>query len=129
MTKEERLAYQRERRKQNGNADTKKYEKTKQGFLMRLYRNMSSRVLGIQKQKQHLYLNKSLLSREDFYSWANSSENFHYMFKVWEDSGYDRKLCPTVDRKDSSKGYEEDNMRWLTHSENSALGALARYGK
>ena len=129
MTKEERLAYQRNRRKQNGNADTKKYEKTKQGFLMRLYRNMSSRVLGIQKQKQHLYQNKSLLSREAFYSWANNSDIFHSMFQVWENSGYDRKLCPTVDRKDSSKGYEEENMRWLTHSENSALGALAQHGK
>ena len=51
---EEQLRKQRERRKRTGNATIKKYEKSPKGFLMRLYRNMQSRVTGVQKQKFHL---------------------------------------------------------------------------
>lgn len=36
------------------------------------------------------------------------------------------KLAPTVDRKDPSKGYEIENMEWVTHSENSSRGAINR---
>lgn len=126
MTREEENRKQRERRKRNGNSVTRKYEKTINGFLMRLYRNMESRTSGIQKQKYHLYKNKFLLDREIFYEWAKSSEEFKIMFKMWEDSNYERKLTPTVDRENSELGYTLDNMRWLTHSENSRLGSISR---
>jgi len=121
-------AWQRARRKANGNSYTKKYERTKKGFLMRKYRNMQSRVRGIQSKKSHLYMGKSLLPREEFYEWALGCESFHMMFEVWESSDYDRKLCPTVDRIDSEQGYEVRNMRWMTHSENSRRGCESRYG-
>lgn len=101
-----------------------KYEKTMTGFLMRLYRNMQSRVTGVQKLKFHLYEGKSLLPRKEFYDWANKSEQFHLLYEIWTQSKYDRKLTPSVDRIDSSKGYELDNMRWITHSENSRLGSF-----
>lgn len=125
ITKNER---QRELRKLNNNSYTKKYEKTPRGFLMRLYRNMQSRVNGVQKKKSHLYKGKELLSREDFYLWAfyGSERQFFNMFEEYENSGYDRKLAPTVDRIDSSKGYTLGNMRWLTHSENSRLGSISK---
>ena len=126
ITKHEKeLAYQRKRRKEVGNIYTLRYEKTPNGFLMRLYRNMQSRVTGVQSKKAHLYLGKYLLPRDQFYKWAKSSEDFKEMFKIWVASGYDRKLTPTVDRIDSSIGYKLDNMQWLTHSENSRKGALS----
>jgi len=126
MTEDE-LKKQREYRASNGNAVTKRYEKTKNGFLMRLYRNMQSRTSGVQKEKYHLYKGCDLLSREDFYAWAKSSCVFHDMFRAWEDSGYERKMSPSVDRIDSSKGYSIDNMEWVTHSENSRRGAKSRW--
>ena len=128
MTEREKKL-QRERRKRNGNKTTRKYEKTKKGFLMRLYRNMESRVKGIQVKKAHLYYGKELLSRESFYAWAYKSIDFDVMFNDWEESNYDRKLTPTVDRINSDLGYTEDNIRWLTHSENSALGSLSKKRK
>lgn len=128
MTEKERVQ-QRKRRAANGNAATKKYEKTKKGFLVRLYRNMQSRVTGVQKEKAHLYQGLELLDREKFYSWAHKSPDFHTMFSKWEKSQYDRKLTPTVDRIDSSKGYVLGNMQWLTHSENSRRGNISRYSK
>ena len=126
-TLEERNKTQREKRKRTGNWDYKKYEKTKNGFLMRLYQNMLSRVSGIQKAKYHLYAGCTLLPRVDFYSWAKSSEDFLRLFREWEWSGYDRKLTPSVDRIDSTYGYQLDNMEWVTHSENSRRGSMNRH--
>jgi DNA-binding GntR family transcriptional regulator len=133
MNQEQRNAQQRESRKLNGNLHTKKYEKTKNGFLMRLYRNMESRVKGIQKIKAHLYEGKSLLTRDEFYAWTEANAEFHKLFKEWEDSNYERRLTPSVDRIDSSLGYEIHNMEWIPFHENCRRGALAKlklyYGK
>jgi|LakMenEpi03Aug12_release.lakeMendotaPanAssembly.Ray.scaffolds.fasta_scaffold657284_2 hypothetical protein len=129
MTKEkilERNARQREYRKSNGNRLTKRYEKTKKGFLMRLYRNMESRIVGVQKEKYHLYEGKELMCREDFYSWALMNKDFHSLFEAYELSCYDRKLCPSVDRIDSKIGYRIENIEFVTHSENSRRGAISK---
>ena len=116
------MKQQREYRARTNNASTKKYERTVNGKLMRIYRNMESRVKGIQKKKQHLYVGKSILPREQFYEWAKSSEEFYKLYSDWVHSDYDRKLAPTVDRINPELGYELSNMQWLTHSENSRRG-------
>lgn len=123
----DRLAYQKEYRAATGNAATKKYEKTKRGFLMRAYRNMQSRIEGIQRAKAHLYDGLNLLQREAFYCWAMEDPSFHTLFDIWEQNGYQRRLTPSVDRIDSSVGYQLDNMEWVTHSENSRRGALSKH--
>lgn len=124
MDKETKNRLQRERRQKSNNAVTKKYEKTVNGFLMRLYRNMKSRIGGVQKQKYHLYEGKELLDRKEFYDWAKSNVTFVRLFEDYEKSGYDRKLAPSVDRINSGKGYEISNMEFVTHSENSRRGGL-----
>jgi hypothetical protein len=116
---EKYLARQRERRRLNGNSITKRYEKTKKGFLMRAYRNMQSRVTGVQWKKYHLYQNLELMPREDFYGWALHNNTFNDLYETWVASGYDRKLSPSVDRINASVGYIHGNIQWLTHSENS----------
>lgn len=127
ITKEEKLKRQREYRIKNKNSCTFKYEKTVNGFLMRLYRNMKERIDGTQKEKWHLYKGKYLLPKENFYIWARKSTKFKRMFRNWEESGYNQKLTPTVDRKNSRWGYFLGNMRWLTNSENSRLGGINRW--
>lgn len=104
----------------------RRYEKTKAGFLMRAYRNMKSRITGVQKSKHYLYAGKALLGKADFYLWAQDSAEFHLLFAAYEASGYDRKLAPSPDRLDSSRGYEPANMEWVTHSENSRRGGRAK---
>jgi hypothetical protein len=116
---------QRERRKINRNWDYKKYEKTKNGFLMRTYRNMLSRVLGIQKLKAHLYQGLGIIKKEDFYKWSLNDFNFNELFSKWVDSGYNRKISPSIDRIITELGYEEGNIQWITHSENSRKGATS----
>lgn len=120
------LEKQRAYRKANGNACTLKYERTKHGKLMRIYRNMKSRIEGVQWQKRHLYAGKYLLPKDEFYIWAIASPDFHRLYSEWVESGYDRKLAPSVDRKDSSIGYRPWNMEWVTHSENSRRGAVSK---
>lgn len=104
-------------------AKHKSYEKTPRGYIMRKYRNMKSRITGVQKQKYHLYKGLTLLSKEDFYEWAIDHKDFISLFSDYEASGYERKLAPSVDRIDSDKGYEISNMEWVTHSENSRRGS------
>ena len=125
-TREQRNEYQRKNRKENGNAHTLKYERTKKGKIMRIYRNMLSRVTGVQKQKYHLYRGKEILPKSAFYNWAISSPDFAVLFDAWVESGYERKLSPSVDRVDSSQGYRIDNMEWVTHSENSRRGCAGK---
>jgi len=120
-------ARQREYRKKNSNACTKKYERTKKGKLMRTYRNMQSRVSGIVKQKAHLYSGVDVLTREEFYEWSLNNEDFNALYEQWVLSGYDKKLSPSIDRIDTSLGYVIGNIRWLTHSENSRLGGINRW--
>lgn len=123
-------AKQRDRRARSGNAATRKYEKTKNGFLMRLHRNIRSRVLGIQKAKSHLYAHiDNVVDRKDFYEWSLSSQKFHALFDEWVASGYDRKKTPSVDRVDPAGGYSFDNMEWVTHSENSRRSSVTRKAK
>ena len=125
-SQEEKNKYQREYRAKTKNSCTNKYEKTKKGFLVRKYRNMQSRVTGVQKLKAHLYQNLSILDRQLFYKWSLSNKEFKKLFQKWEKSNYERRLCPSVNRINSGKGYELDNMEWITHSENSRLGSISQ---
>ena len=120
---------QRERRKATGDQSTKRYEKTKGGYLMRSYRNMLSRVSGVQSKKAHLYEGLDILTKEEFYEWSINDETFNSLFDGYRESGYDMRLAPSVDREDSSLGYNLDNMRWLPHWKNSQLGSLSRHNK
>lgn len=126
MNIEQLRAKRRAYNKKTGYAAYHKYEKTPNGFLMRMHHNMHERVSGIQKKKHHLYAGIKLIPREEFYVWAKASPKFWELYDVWKASGYNRKLTPTVDRVDPTKGYEIENMEWVTHSENSRRSSITR---
>jgi len=117
------MAQQRAYRRKNGNIQTQKYErKNPKGFMMRVYRNMLSRVTGVQRKKFHLYEGLELLPKEEFYSWALAPDSdFWSLWTTWQMTGQRQADCPSIDREDPTKGYILDNMRWLPHSENSRL--------
>ena len=124
--KEKRNLKQRLIRAKTNNKSTKKYEKTKKGFLMRCYRNMLSRVKGVTKNKNHLYLGLEILDKNVFRDWSLHDESFNKLFTIWENSDYDRKKTPSIDRIDSNKGYTLDNIKWVTFSENCRRGAITK---
>lgn len=114
-------------RYKNSNSCTRKYEKTPKGYLVRTYRNMLSRVTGVLKNKSHLYKGKEILTKEEFYEWSLNSEDFNLLFKNYLLSSFEPKKAPSIDRIDSTRGYSIDNLRWLSHSENSRLGAISKH--
>jgi len=120
---------QKNYRRLTKNLSSKKYEKTKKGFLVRLYRNMQSRVTGVKKDQFYLYAGCRLLDRKDFYRWAENNEEFHRLFAAWEASGYELRSTPAVSRIDTHYGYELWNMEWVTQSETSRRGAMNRWNK
>jgi hypothetical protein len=111
----------------NNNLWTRNYEKTKKGFLVRMYRNMTSRVDGIQKKSIHLYGGLDILPKDEFYEFAFNDSEFHRLFKQWEDSLYQRRLCPSIDRIDAKFGYVLGNIQFLTMSENSSKTSRRKY--
>lgn len=115
---------QAEYRKRTHCFATKSYEKTLNGYIMRMYRNMASRINGIQKAKAHLYFGKEIMSKYEFYAIVKSSSDFSVLFDRYKESGFELKCAPSVDRIDSTLGYTHDNIRFITHSENSRLGGL-----
>lgn len=119
--KQRKNAAQKARRLADGNADTKKYEKTFNGFLMRTYRNMKSRVKGI-TNKAYLWQGKTLIDKDQFYVWCHSHDGLKQLFKAWQDSGYNRRLTPSVDRIDSRLGYVFENMEWVPFYVNCSRG-------
>ena len=127
MTREEANERQRLQRQASGNAYTKRYEKTVNGFLMRAHRNMRSRAFGIQAKKANLYSHiVDVVDRPNFYAWAKSDPSFSELWSQWVASGHDRKLTPSVDRIDSNGDYVLENMQWVTHSENSRRGGASK---
>ena len=127
MTREQKNKHQREQRALNGNYHTKKYEKTEKGFLVRTYRNMLSRVSGVTKNKNHLYLGLEILDKKTFYEWSLNNVNFRELFTYWIMVDYERRYTPSIDRIDSKEGYTIDNIQWITFSENCKRGSNSRF--
>lgn len=96
---------------------------------MRVYRNMTSRVGGIQKKKYHLYEGLEILPRKEFYEWAWDNPEFWRLYTRWTKEGYDQRLTPSINRIDSNKGYVLGNVEWVTHSVNSSLGGSSHKRK
>ena len=92
---------------------------------------MKNRVVGKSTRSPELYIGKPVVSREAFYCWARPSAVLLNLYKNWEESGFDTRLAPSINRIFSSKGYTFDNMEWVTASENSKLAQVGRiyYGK
>ena len=61
------------------------------------------------------------LSKDQWNKWCYEPENykkFMAYYKAWVDTGFLNKAAPSIDRIKSNKGYELDNLQWLSLSEN-----------
>jgi hypothetical protein len=100
---------------------------SKHQYILYTYNRMAQRVRGQNKTKRHLYLGLPICSRKEFYSWAMKHETFHKLWDEWKEAGMPSRLIPSIDRIIPESGYVLYNMDWLTHSENSRLGAISRW--
>jgi len=76
----------------------KKRHQTKNGLISKIYTNQkcSSRKRG---HKEPLY------TKAELELWLLAKPLFHKLFNEWVNSGYDRMLSPSVDRKKDDQGY------------------------
>ncbi|WYV99233.1 endonuclease VII [Pseudomonas phage vB_PpuM-KoPa-4] len=116
-----KYARQKELAEQNGRQAQSKYRKTYRGYLAVTYSNMKGRVNGRVKKSRHLYEGLQICTKEEFYAWGDTPE-FRAMLDYYKQTGYDQRFAPSVDRIDTARGYEIDNMRWLQQRVNSSLG-------
>lgn len=123
MVKNQDLVNMKDRREYQRN-----YSKGLKGRLVRCYNHMYQRCNG-----NHIgykrYKGLDVLSRDDFYNYSLNDKDYLRLHSDWVNSNYKRGLCPSIDRIDSSRGYTLDNIRWVTHSENSRLGSVSRWSK
>lgn len=93
------------------------------GFLSALYTTIKKRVDGRCTKRPDLYKGLTLLPKDAFMNWAKNNPDFLSLYKRWFSSNFDRKLTPTVNRMNSSKGYTLNNIEWMTNSQNCGLSS------
>jgi len=101
-------------------------ERSIRGFLLGRYRFMKRRINDKLAVNAKYYVGKELLKKQDFLNANMGNTEFLKLFKNWTAHGYIRKLAPSVNRIDSSKGYTLDNMEWVTMSQNSVLANVVK---
>jgi hypothetical protein len=107
------------RTKEEQNKINKDYRYTFIGKIKRTYSQMYMRVSP--NCKQYLsYKGLKICSKEDFITCSMRCPIFKKLYRAWMDSGWERRLSPSIDRIDGRKGYTLDNIRWITAYNNSA---------
>jgi hypothetical protein len=96
----------------------KKYRNSPRGYLNRIYNGVKTRCTNTKNKRTKSYHGLDFMTWEEFLEWG-FTEELVAMHKNYLDSGKDRKLAPSVDRIDPTKGYVKGNVQWLTLSENS----------
>ena len=61
-------------------------------------------------------------SKEDFYAWVTSQQEFVKLYTNWVDSNYDTDKIPSVDRKDDNNPYTINNIQLMTWESNNKKG-------
>jgi len=92
-------------------------------FLDYKYSSMKRRVSGKSTNRPDLYSGKAIVPKDAFMVWAKNNPDFLSLYKRWVSCNFDRKLTPTINRINSSRGYTLDNMEWMTNSQNCGLSA------
>jgi hypothetical protein len=95
-------------------------------FLSCVYSSMNQRVKGKNTSRPDLYMGLPILPRDIFYTWSKNHPDFLALYKRWFSNNFDRKLTPTVNRMNSSKGYVLGNIEWVTNSQNCGLSSSVR---
>lgn len=95
-------------------------------FLSNLYYGMQRRVNGKSTKRPDLYIGKPIMPKDVFLSWSKNHPDFLALYKRWVMSNFDRKMTPTLNRMNSTKGYTLNNVEWMTNAQNCGLAGSVR---
>lgn len=99
----------------------KKYQTTPKAYVI----NMYDRMLRRPDYKRTYKGKKPTFTLDELREFIKTT-NFTELFDGYVGSGRKLALAPTVDRIDNDKGYDIDNIRVITHSENASKGSYER---
>ena len=68
------------------------------------------------------YIGLPICSKAEFVEWSLAQPELTVMFDSWVAAEWPRRLCPSIDRLNSTLGYTLDpmNLQWITWSENAS---------
>ena len=108
----------KKRWKQYRNYDWARHHTNKERFLAHKYLGMKARALGKGGHPTGA-TGKPFLTKEEWQEWCEATSLvFDNLWEQWKKSGFERRFTPSVDRIDNSKGYEKDNLQWMTMEKN-----------
>lgn len=90
--------------------DWKIHYRTAKGYAAQMYKQMNKRAAKKGMQ---------IMKRSEFLRWTEVSDEYQRLHREWEAADYERRLAPSIDRRNNEKGYEKDNLQFLTQRENS----------
>ena len=104
-----------------------RYKRSVIGIIKQTYADMKKRVSNPQYK---YWYGKPLLSQNEFELFVdNNIDIFNKLYEDWILSGHKNKLKPSIDRKDSSIGYIESNMQFITTEENREKARVKKFWK
>lgn len=115
MTNEERSIYNKkysEDNKESLKCKTKKRNRTKEGLVSLVY---LSQIFSSKRRNHKL----PTYSKEMLKEWVFKQTNFEQLYNNWVNSGYKKKLKPSVDRLNDYKGYSFCNIQLITFGQNN----------
>lgn len=87
-------------------------------YLGTCYSELSRRVKTFDPLRPNYY-GKKKCTKEQFINKFLNDKDFLKLYKQWQDSGFKRKSAPTIDRIKNNLNYKLDNLRFISHYENS----------
>lgn len=103
--------------------DRKRQRENKTRIFNHRYTQIKQRVEG-RAIRDYRVKGKALLSYDEYCRWLVANmETFDLLYTSWKESGFERSLTPSIDRINNNKGYEADNMQWVTVSYNAVKRA------
>lgn len=87
-------------------------------YMRAIYNGMCWRCKNLDR-----YKNLRIVSRKNWDIWCcNNIDSFLSLYENWQNSGFCQRLAPSIDRIDNNRGYEFNNMQWLTLGQNAKKG-------
>lgn len=93
--------------KECSNKQVGDFIKTKKGLALRIYTTQ----ISSSKKRNH---KPPSYTKEELYNWILKQSNFQELYDNWVNSGYSKKLKPSVDRLKDDEGYTLINIRLTT---------------